>query len=168
MFNGLAPAAGGGGFFGSASMTPTTNTNSDVNRTWLSRFLMADTGTATKLTLRKYTGSVTGDTIKALIYGGGTASVPGTLVAVGTATAVGAGTSGDFDALITASLSPGYYWIGYVAQSFQSVFGAVVATNNEILYNGTTPYSAPPTTLPSTIDGTYNLQLCARITYTIP
>lgn len=160
-----APPAPSFGVFGNVSTSPTGNQNSSADRTWLSRFNMPDTGDVTKMTFQRYTGSAS-DNIKAVIYGGGSASVPGGLIAVSAGTAVGAGTSGGVDVAIAASLSPGWYWLGVVSESFSSVLGTTSGSNNEILYNGSTPYAKPPGTLPATIDGTYNATMCVNATYT--
>ena len=84
-----------------------------------SKFTLTETGNVTSMTARFDASSTAGTNFKPVIYNDSAGS-PGARNTVGSATAVPAG-GGAIQATITATLSAGDYWLGYVCDSSTAV-----------------------------------------------
>jgi hypothetical protein len=89
------------------------------DRGLLSKFTLIENGDVTALYIRFDSSSTAGTTVKGLIYTDLTGQ-PDLLLAEGSAVVVPGG-GGLVVSTISVSLTPGDYWLGFVADSFEAV-----------------------------------------------
>jgi len=118
------------------------------------KFALAESGGVTSMSIYHIKGGSSGThNIKALIYNDNS-NYPGALNTNGGATSVNADNSGWKDLTITASLSSGNYWLGWVHDySYNIVYdtgGNANQTRYKVVSGG---YSTPPNPAPASMTG---------------
>lgn len=134
-------------------------------RALVDRFTLTEAATVTGIYVNFSSGTTAGTSFKGLILAD-SSGLPGSVLVVGTATAVPAG-GGYIQSPASVALAAGDYWIGYVANSFQasSTQDASGTAPNMQMANGTFSYSSPPATWPGS-SASYGGQINAYVEYT--
>ena len=129
---------------------------------------MPDTGTINFAQAYAGASSTAGASWKFVILSDA-AGAPGTVLYVSNATAIGAGAGWhNFTFSGSPSLTPGEYWLGVVANSFEAYHGedATGVSPDVCMANGTFSYASPPGSWPGT-DGSYGVGLDVYVDYTL-
>lgn len=140
-------------YFGTQLTNGGANWGGNADRAMLDKFLLEEGADVTSLQiwiLQGVANTGVNSQLRGLIYTDNGSDAPGSLVAVGTAVQVPDATvaSQRLALPITATLTPGYYWLGAVGNNFTYEIGSGAQSGSQAALVGGLSFNSPPTICP--------------------